>query len=662
MCGIAGKFIFDGLSTVNPDLLQNMIGIVNHRGPDECGYYIDDNIGLGHARLSIIDLSGGTQPIHNENKTLWIVYNGEVFNYIELRNELQKKGHSFYTSSDTEVILHLYEDLGENCLDRLNGQFVFAIWDRQKKELFVARDRVGIRPLFYTSQNNSLVFASEIKSIFMDKTIPRKIDFTSLNQIFTFWSTLNRKTFFKNICELPPGHYLKASAAGDISVHQYWDIPFCAPEEQSNMSFERIAEEAGALFQDAVKIRLRADVPVGCYLSGGLDSSGISACVANKFNHNVKTFGIRFHDNAFDEGYFQQRMVASLGTEHADITVTNDDINNSLSDTLWHVEKPLLRAAPVPLFLLSKLVQQHQLKVVLTGEGADEIFGGYNIFREAKVRNFWAKNPNSKIRGLLIARLYPYIFKDTRLGGMQLSFFKNGLEKYSDPLFSHCLRWNNTGKTRQFLSDEALSSYDQEEEYENIKRKLPADFNKWDYLAKAQYLEMKIFLNKYLLSSQGDRVAMAHSLEMRMPFLDFRLIEFMGRVPAEYKIRGLNEKYLLKKVLAPSLPDEIVNRPKQPYRAPFGSSIVNSSNKQLINSVSERSLQQTGIFNATKVMKFINRSQSKKALSEVDTMALMGVYSSQLIFEKFIDNFPDGPCLGQKPALCVDMRHNPKVA
>ena len=218
MCGVAGKLIFNDLSIVNPDLLQNMIGIVNHRGPDECGYYIDDNIGLGHARLSIIDLSGGTQPIHNENKTLRIVYNGELFNYIELRPELQKRGHSFYTSSDTEVILHLYEEMGAGCLDHLNGQFAFAIWDNENKELFVARDRVGIRPLFYTRQNNSLVFASEIKSIFMDKTIPRKIDFTSLNQIFTFWSTLNGKTFFKNICELPPGHYLKASATGNISV------------------------------------------------------------------------------------------------------------------------------------------------------------------------------------------------------------------------------------------------------------------------------------------------------------------------------------------------------------------------------------------------------------------------------------------------------------
>ena len=245
---------------------------------------------------------------------------------------------------------------------------------------------------------------------------------------------------------------------------------------------------------------------------------------------------------------------------------------------------------------------------------------------------------------------------------MQLLFFKNGIERNSDPLFYHYLRWNNTGKTRQFLSDEVLSGYDQEEEYENIKKILPSDFNKWSYLARAQYLEMKIFLNKYLLSSQGDRVAMAHSLEMRMPFLDYRLIEFMGRVPAEYKIRGLNEKYLLKKVLVPSLPDEIVNRPKQPYRAPFGQSIVNSNNKQLINAVSERSLQQTGIFNETKVMKFINRSQSKKTLSEVDTMALMGIYSSQLVFEKFIDNFPEVPCLSQKPALCVDMRRSSGVS
>jgi asparagine synthase (glutamine-hydrolysing) len=307
-------------------------------------------------------------------------------------------------------------------------------------------------------------------------------------------------------------------------------------------------------------------------------------------------------------------------------------------------------------------VQQHQLKVVLTGEGADEVFGGYNIFRETKVRNFWSKYPNSKFRGLLIARLYPYIFKDARLGGMQLSFFKNGLERSLDPLFSHYLRWNNTGKTKQFLSDAVLNGYEQEEAYENIKSKLPADFNRWDYLAKAQYLEMKIFLNKYLLSSQGDRVAMAHSLEMRMPFLDYRIIEFMGRIPSEHKIRGLNEKYILKKILAGSLPDEIVNRPKQPYRAPFGQAIVNSKNMQLNNAVSERSLKKSGLFNETKVMKFLDKSKSKKALSEVDTMALMGIYSTQLIYEKFIENFPDSPSLSQKPALCVDMRRNSEVA
>ncbi len=291
MCGIAGVLNLKEPGSISSDLIEKMISTLYHRGPDESGIYLDDWIGLGHTRLSIIDLSSGTQPIHNEDETLWIVYNGEVFNYPELKQDLLNKGHRFYTTTDTEVILHLYEEEGPTCLDLLNGQFAIAIWDLRKKELFLARDRVGIRPLYYTIQGDSVIFASEIKAIFMEEKIPREIDPIAIDQIFTFWSTLPNRTIFKGINELSPGHFLKASQ-DNVTIKKYWDIPFRPPEEQLNWTRDDVCQEIKELLKDAVRIRLRADVPVGCYLSGGLDSSGVTALVLRNFNSEVRTFGI----------------------------------------------------------------------------------------------------------------------------------------------------------------------------------------------------------------------------------------------------------------------------------------------------------------------------------------------------------------------------------
>ena len=409
MCGIAGVLNLKEPGSISSDLIEKMISTLYHRGPDESGIYLDDWIGLGHTRLSIIDLSSGTQPIHNEDETLWIVYNGEVFNYPELKQDLLNKGHRFYTTTDTEVILHLYEEEGPTCLDLLNGQFAIAIWDLRKKELFLARDRVGIRPLYYTIQGDSVIFASEIKAIFMEEKIPREIDPIAIDQIFTFWSTLPNRTIFKGINELSPGHFLKASQ-DNVTIKKYWDIPFRPPEEQLNWTRDDVCQEIKELLKDAVRIRLRADVPVGCYLSGGLDSSGVTALVLRNFNSEVRTFGICFEEEIFDESDHQRLMVSFLNANHRALLATNEKIGASFPDVIWHCEKPMLRTAPVPLFLLSQLVNQNGIKVVITGEGADEVFGGYNIFREAKVRRFWSEQPESKIRASLIGRLYPYIF------------------------------------------------------------------------------------------------------------------------------------------------------------------------------------------------------------------------------------------------------------
>ncbi|MBN2090667.1 asparagine synthase (glutamine-hydrolyzing) [candidate division KSB1 bacterium] len=658
MCGITGKLNFSDTTPISRGLIEQMIGIMRHRGPDECGIYLDDAIGMGHARLSIIDLSGGAQPIHNEDLTLWIVYNGEVFNYIELKKNLEKKGHHFYTTTDTEVILHLFEEKGADCLQELNGQFAFAIWNSVKKELFLARDRVGIRPLYYTQQNKSFLFASEIKSIFIDPAVSRNLDLHAVQQVCNFWTTLPGETVFQGISELPPGHYMFVSEKG-IRLQRFWEIPFYAPDEQLDWPVERIRESILELLVDAIRLRLRADVPVGCYLSGGLDSSGITTLVVKNFNSHVRTFGIQFEEKAFDERDHQQAMVSFLGTAHTEMLATNDLIGSSLTDVLWHCEKPLLRTAPVPLYLLSQVVRDNGFKVVLTGEGADEVFGGYNIFREAKVRQFWAKQPNSRFRGLLLRKLYPYIFSDPRLAAMQQSFFAQGLKEAGSPFFSHQIRWQNTNKVNGYFVDGLPTHYSYNDEIEKLRQWLPPAFEKWDYLAKAQYLEMQIFLSNYLLSSQGDRVAMAHSIEIRVPYLDYRLIDFMGRVPARLKINGLTEKYILKKTFENIVPEKIWKRDKHPYRAPIIQSLFSESNHSLVERwLNPALVKENGFFNPGKVELLLRKIQTSKNPGEIDNMALIGLLSTHIIYDQFVKNFPGKKIQFVSPDIFIDLRTN----
>ncbi len=380
MCGIIGICNIETPQSIQMESLAGMVSALSHRGPDESGVYIDDMIGLGQARLSIIDLKSGSQPISNEDSTLWIIFNGEIFNYPELREELISKGHKFSTSTDTEVILHLYEEKGSGCLNELNGQFAFAIWDSKKKELFLARDRYGILPLYFTLIGDQLIFASEIKAIFNADNIEREFDFNSLDQIFTFWTPLPGRTAFKIFNELPPGCYLKI-INNKIVIKKYWDFKPSSDEQLTTQSLDEISDSLRELVLDSVRIRLRADVQVGCYLSGGLDSSGITALIKKHFNNDLRTFGIRFEENAFDEGSFQSEVVNHLNTEHTEITALNDEIGKYFDSVLYYTEQPVLRVSPVPLFFLSESVNKNNYKVVLTGEGADEVFGGYDLFK-----------------------------------------------------------------------------------------------------------------------------------------------------------------------------------------------------------------------------------------------------------------------------------------
>ncbi|MBK7228617.1 MAG: asparagine synthase (glutamine-hydrolyzing) [Ignavibacteriales bacterium] len=645
MCGISGILNLKNPASINTDHLRRMTFALRHRGPDETGAYIDDWVGLAQSRLSIIDLSGGSQPIHNEDKTFWIVFNGEIFNYPEIRESLIKLGHKFYTTSDTEVILHLYEEKKERCLDDLNGQFAFVIWDSVKKEFFAARDRVGILPFFYKTENEKLLFASEAKAIIEISDSSTSFDPIGLDQIFTFWTNLPGRTAFKNINELAPGHYLKFSPGKDISVSRYWSLPYNKNLLSEEKSIPEFTSEISDLMKDSIRIRLRADVPVGSYLSGGLDSSGITAFVKNYFNNELRTFGITFQEESFDESEFQHLMIKHLNTNHSEVHATNEDIGKYFSDIVYYGEKPIIRAAPVPLYLLSKKVREEGYKVVLTGEGADEIFGGYNIFKETKVRKFWSVDPTSQLRPKLLQKLYPYIFKDKRLVQTLQAFFKLGIEDSNNSFFSHIVRWNNNTRLKNFFSNDFKEQIGDYNAYDDLKSILPKDFDSWDYVYKAQYLEIITFMSGYLLSSQGDRMAMANSVELRVPYLDHRIIEYMATVPSRFKIRGLNEKYLLKKVFNNLLPQRIVNRAKNPYRAPIRNSFLNNKSLDLKTVLSEKEISYAGVFNPDKVNLLMKKAERTEALSELDNMALAGIISTQFLHNDFINhkklNVPD---------------------
>jgi len=637
VCGITGILNLSDNAPPTLEQIGSMISTLRHRGPDQSGVYLDDAVALGNLRLSIIGLGDGIQPICNETGKLWIVYNGEAFNYIELKSLLVGKGHRFATGTDTEVLLHLYEEYGTSCLGMINGQFALAIWDSEKKELFLARDRVGIRPLYYALSGGRLCFASEIKAILAVNAAPR-IDLEALSQVFTFWTVLPGRTVFQGVQELPPGHSMRVTE-GRMTCEPYWRIPFYPPEKRER-SLGGAAEELQELLSDAVRLRLRADVPVGAYLSGGLDSSIIAMLISRHCESHLKTFSLGFQAAPFDETRYQQELIRYLGTDNRQVSISNSQIRQFFPDTIWHCEIPLLRTAPVPMFLLSNLVQSEGYKVVLSGEGADEILGGYNIFKEAKIRDFWARQPGSTRRPLLLERLYPYVFSNPARERCYLQdFFAVKPPGPGGPYFSHQVRWDHSRRNLAFFSDDcraALSAYDPMPE---LARWLPEDFCGRDVLSRAQLLEMQIFLASFLLSSQGDRVGMAHSVEMRHPFLDFRVIDFAFRLPARWKIRGLNEKYLLKRAFRGQIPESIAARSKQPYRAPIRELFFPQAPADYVDEqLSEARLKENGYFHPQKVSRLYAkfRGTDQAFASEFQNMALIGVLSTQILHQQFV--------------------------
>src|SRR5882672_1157196 len=382
---------------------------------------------------------GGRQPLSTADEKLWVTFNGEIFNYVELTEELTARGRQFRTRCDTETVLHAYAEYGPDGVQSLNGDFAYAIWDRSRERLVMARDRMGVRPLYYTVHDGVLVFASEVKSLFLYPGLRAELDPLGLDQCFTFWSPLAPRTAFKGVHELPPGHQLIAEH-GRVKVQPYWQLRFPSRNERASASEDETGEQVEALLADATRIRMRADVPVGAYLSGGFDSS-VTTALAKRHNGALRTFSLEFESPELDESSYQRTLVEALSTDHSSLRCKGADISASFEQVIRHTERPVLRSAPAALFLLSRVVRDHGFKVVLTGEGADEIFGGYDIFKEAKIRRFWSKDPSSARRASLVKRLYPYLPQLQRQPAAALrAFFHVAPDDLGNPCFSHLPR------------------------------------------------------------------------------------------------------------------------------------------------------------------------------------------------------------------------------
>lgn len=635
-----------------------MASAMRHRGPDGYGLYIGPGVGLVMARLSIIDIDGGWQPIPNEDETVWVVCNGEIFNYVELRFDLEQKGHRFKTGSDVEVLVHLYEERSiKELLGALNGQFAFCIYDSTRRKAFFGRDRVGIHPLHYAVRDDRIVFASEAKAIFTDPDFPRRLDRTALDQVFTFWGPLPGRCLFEGIDEVPPGHYLEVDfqREGQARLHRYWTSAFGRVPRANGRSMESCSKQLLELLKGATRIRLRADVPVGAYLSGGLDSSSVASLIVRHMDSEVETFSIGFEDAAYDENVFQREVAERLGVRHRRIVCAYDDIAGAIGEVIWHTERPLIRTAAVPMYILSGLVHDSGYRVVVTGEGADEFLGGYDIFKEALIRRFWARNPDSKWRADLLKRLYPYFRHSPQRADFYLkNFFGKGLEDPDSPAFSHGTRWGTTSAIKSFYSNDYGPSVDLAEHLAELERWLPNSFADWDALERAQHVEIVTLLSQYLLSSQGDRVAMAHSVEARFPFLDPDVIDFACTLPPTFKISGLNEKAILKKAMRDYLPKSVLRRTKQPYMAPDSESFFRGPRgKEVVDAyLSDAKIRGAGVFDVKRVGLLKSKCRSGRALGFKDNMAFIGILTTQIFHDRFLSGFsPSFPAILPEPRV-----------
>ncbi len=650
MCGIAG-IVAIGPSALPPEreALRAMAAAMYHRGPDEFGIYRDARAGFAHTRLSIVDLKSGQQPLANADETLWLVFNGEIFNYVELRAELVAAGYRFRTQSDTEVIVHAYEHWGDAAFERMNGQWAVALWDERKRKLVLSRDRLGVRPLYIAEHAGRVYFASEVKALFAgEPSLERALDPVGIEETLTFWSVVPPQSVFRGIEELSPGHTRTYDELGKRE-QAFWTP--CYPEQPERSyefrgSLDDAVAEVRRAIESATELRMvRADVPVGSYLSGGIDSSLIAAMGRRFAGDHFHTFSVRFADAEYDETGFQQMMVALLGSDHHEIVVSRKDIADIIPEVVFHAERPILRTAPAPLFLLSRLVRDTGIKVVLTGEGADEMFAGYDLFREGKVRRFWAKHPESTLRPRVLERLYPYLARSpVAQRAMARQFFGRNLERAALPGFAHEPRWQSTSALKRMLDPGFRERAASVDVVQRFMATLPDAIERWHPLAQDQAIEIKTLLAGYLLSSQGDRMLMANSVEGRFPFLDKNVVALASSLPAAYKLKVLDEKHVLKRVARDVIPKEIVARKKQPYRAPDALAFTGPHMPDYVSEMFDlRALKDAGVFAPEAVAKLWQKCRGRdddSQFSNADNMALVGVLSTQLLHHQYIRQRP----------------------
>jgi asparagine synthase (glutamine-hydrolysing) len=560
MCGIAG--IIDLSRTPERSLIQSMCRVMSHRGPDGEGYYVDGPAALGHRRLSIIDLSGGAQPISNEDGTLWLTFNGEIYNFQSLRDDLLARGHIFRTRSDSEAIVHAYEEYGHGCLDRLRGMFAFAIWDASKKELFAARDRLGKKPLYYRYAENRLLFASELKAILQDSATPRELDPRAVADYFTYHYVPFPGTIFKGIHKLPPGHFLKFSAgkgngSSSLEVRRYWDVKY---EPDYSLTEEDWVEAIRKKLEEAVRIRLVSDVPLGAFLSGGIDSSAVVAMMSRAGARPLNTFSIGFKEKDFSETGYARAISERFGTTHHEMIVEPDAVE-ILPELAWDFDEPFADVSAVPTYYVSKMARKH-VTVILSGDGGDEVFAGYRRYLWANKMTRYDLVPSSMKR--IVFGAPSALMPDGMRGkGMLRHLSKDPFQRYAG-LNTHA----DSAYLNGLLSDALLSELKGLElpGYWNIRRFYDAIDG--DYLSKIQYADTKTYLAEDILT-KVDRASMLNSLETRAPLLDHELVELAARIPSAMKIKKNETKYMLKKAMSGILPDEILYRKKMGFGVPL---------------------------------------------------------------------------------------------
>lgn len=616
MCGFAGYLDLRRERRAKSDLLNRMMDTIIHRGPDSAGCFIEANLGLGFRRLSIIDLAGGDQPLYNEDGSLVLVCNGEIYNYRELKHYLEQKGHVFRTHSDVEVLLHLYEEEGEDLLQKLNGQFAFVLYDRRKKTLFLARDHFGINPLYFTVTDGVLIFASEIKAILEHPVVERQIDLTGLDQILSFPGLVSPRTIFKGIESLKSGHFM-AVKNGDIKIVEYWDLDY---PRAGDLSYDRpesfYIETLAELLAQSTRYRLQADVPVGFYLSGGLDSSLIAALIKKVSPQvNPHSFSIGFTDREICEAKYQKLMAQHVGSEHHETVFDWTEIAGRLRDMIWHCESPVKESFNTCSMALSQSARDQSIKVILAGEGADELFAGYPGYRFDQLGLRESKTDD--LETILEEELCEKLWGDKNI------FYE--VDQY--PLREIKASLYSPRVSEQFDDFECLN-------FELVKHARLKDRH---FIHQRSYLDFKLRLSDHLLSEHGDRMVLAHSVEGRYPFLDVNVVEFATTISPDLKLKGFAEKYIVKKVAEDLVPPEIIRREKFGFRAP-GSPYLLQQNIEWINdTLSYERIKRQGYFNADVVeqLKTQYSQEGYRLHPHLETDYLMVVLTFGILLDLF---------------------------